>query len=104
MPIPELSNITALIEHLNHEYGVQLPTEFSADHPLSNLWKADIASKGEFSLNDAAVKKRWQYIYPAVADSEILIWARGDPAPFPAISNDLQSFMVVIATKRSSAT
>lgn len=104
MSIPELSTITALIEYLNHEYDVQLPTELSADHPLSSLWKANIVSKGEFSLNDAAVKTLCGYIKPSIPKSEILIWARGDPAPFPAISNDLTSFMVFIITRRSPAT
>jgi len=104
MPTPELSTITALIEHLNDEYGVQLPTGLSADHPLSNLWKANIASKGEISLNDVAVKTLCDYIKPSIPESSILIWARGDPTPFPAISNDLTSFLVFIATRRSPVT
>ncbi len=104
MPIPEPSTITALIEHLNDEYGLQLPTGLSADHPLSNLWKANIASKGGIPLNDAAVKKLCDYIKPSIPESAILIWARGDPTPFPAISNNLTSFMVFIATRRSPAT
>ena len=107
MPGTDLSTITTiskLIEYLNREYDVQLPTELSADHPLSKLWEANIVVKGDSLPEDAVVKMRWDYIHPAVAESEILVWARGDPAPFSGISNDLTAGMVFIATRHTSAT